>query len=62
MTERHHELFTLVTRNLHDPLRIAFARRVVEGLVYEEASYWLSKADTTRGQRAFRILFGIGTY
>lgn len=60
MTARHTELFTLITANLRDDLKKLYARRVIEALTYEEASYWLSKADTTRGKRAFRVLFGIG--
>lgn len=60
MSQRHTELLSLVTRHLRDDLRKLYARQVIETLTYEEASYWLSKAGSTRGKRAFRILFGIG--
>lgn len=62
MTERHTQLYQLITRNLRDDLKRAYARKVIEALPFEEASYWLSKVDTTRGKKAFRILFGVGEY
>jgi hypothetical protein len=58
MSDRHTQLFHLVSAHLRDPLKVAYLRERVALLPYEEASYWLSKADTTRGQRAFRMLMG----
>lgn len=52
-------LYRAVTASLRDEMKRAFVRRTIDNMPWEEASYWLSKSGTTRGRRAFKVLFGV---